>query len=53
VPGLTQPDSPGADRARMRMMGMDPGMQKQPAMTKEPGMKMQKPPAMQPMDSGG
>jgi predicted metal-binding membrane protein len=50
VPGLTQPNSPGADRARMRMMG--PGMQKQPAMTKQPGVNMRKPPAMQPMDSG-
>jgi predicted metal-binding membrane protein len=49
VPGLTQPNSAGADRARMRMMGPGPGLQKQPAMTKQPGM--QKPPAMQPMDS--
>jgi len=34
------------------MMGTDHGMQKQPAMTNPPGMNMQKPPAMQPMDSG-
>ena len=44
VPGLTQPNSPGAERARLRMMGMNPGMPKQPAMTKQP--------AMQPKDSG-
>jgi hypothetical protein len=52
VPGLVQPDSHGADLARMRMMGSEPGhepMQKMnpaPAMDKPkqqspaPGMKM-------------
>jgi predicted metal-binding membrane protein len=38
VPGLTQPDSPAADEARMRMMGMEPGTQMQPM---EPGAPMQ------------
>jgi predicted metal-binding membrane protein len=45
VPGLTQPNSPAADQARMRMMEpsakMQPatgGRMKQPAMTKQPSM---------------
>jgi hypothetical protein len=37
VPVLTQPDSPAADEARMRMMGMEPA-QMQPM---EPGAPMQ------------
>jgi len=37
VPGLTLPDSPGAGRARARMMHMEPGM-KMPA-TSRPGTK--------------
>jgi predicted metal-binding membrane protein len=60
VPGLTEPDSPAADQARMRMMGgpgmsQEPGMQKQkePGMTKTPAMTS--PAATQPgmsMDEG-
>ena len=38
VPGLVQPNSPGAELARMKMMGMEP---------QAPGMKMQPAPAMQ------
>ena len=38
VPGLTLPNSPGADRARARMMHMEPGMPMQPAT--EPDMSM-------------
>jgi predicted metal-binding membrane protein len=49
VPGLTQPDSPGADKARMRMMGMSPkpakpgmgGMTKPSQMEEQPGMQQQ------------
>ena len=37
VPGLVQPNSPGAELARMKMMGMEP---------QAPGMKMQPAPAM-------
>jgi predicted metal-binding membrane protein len=38
VPGLTLPDSPGAERARARMMHMEPAMPMKPA--SKPGMKM-------------
>ena len=38
VPGLTQPNSDEAARARMRMMGMTPGSQMQPGDQMEPQM---------------
>jgi predicted metal-binding membrane protein len=51
VPGLTQPDSHGADLARMKMMGMTPAMQKQPAMG-DMSKPMRKQPAMMPPATG-
>ena len=46
VPGLTQPNSPAADQARLRMMGMSPAKPKQMPMqpARSTGMKA-KPPA--------
>ena len=41
VPGLTLPNSPGADRARARMMHMEPGMPTKPMQpAKQPDMSM-------------
>lgn len=37
VPGLVQPNSEGAERARMRMMNMEPADQMKPGMGKERG----------------
>ena len=50
VPGLTRPDSPAADRARMRMMNMTPtpGMTKPMAGDTEPKPGAMKPDAMKP-----
>ena len=56
VPGLVQPNSPGAELARMKMMGMEPqapGMKMQPAPAmpmkpkRVPSMQVAPPPAMQ------
>ena len=42
VPGLTQPDSDKAERARMRMMGMTPGGEMKPQMNKmKPSQQME------------
>jgi predicted metal-binding membrane protein len=38
VPGLVQPDSHGADLARMRMMGMKPGLEPMQKMNPAPAM---------------
>jgi hypothetical protein len=40
VPGLVQPDSHGADLARMRMMGTKPGHEPMQETNLAPGMKM-------------
>ena len=41
VPGVTQPNSPAADNARMRMMHMKPGAQMKPATQMKPGAQME------------
>jgi predicted metal-binding membrane protein len=45
VPGLVQPDSPAAQRARDRMMGMSPAMEQMRGSTKKPKDSMKPEPA--------
>ena len=51
VPGLTLPTSPGADRARARMMHMEPGMPMK-ARPMQPATQMQQTNQMQQTQTG-
>jgi predicted metal-binding membrane protein len=48
VPGVTQPDSPAADNARIRMMHMKPGTQMNPGVQMKSGKDMGTEPMKQP-----